>query len=87
MSVKGIAIGEVLHVLSEHAERIVIKLDVEDYELPLMDALAQSGALCTPKLTDLFIESGLLGLGSHILNRTACGQDMLPPTVKLQRWA
>lgn len=85
-TVASIGIGDLVRALALHAERIVIKLDVEDMELPLMHALAMSGGLCSPKLTDFFVESGMLAAATILIQSTACGAHQLQPTVNLRRW-
>ena len=85
-TVASIGIGSLVRALASHAERLVIKLDVEDMELPLMHALAVSGGLCSPKLTDFFVESGLMAAATILTQSTACGAHQVHPTVKLRRW-
>ena len=50
----------------------MLKVDVEDMELPLLNALSRSGDLCSPKLTDVFVELGLLAMAAAIVHGTRC---------------
>jgi hypothetical protein len=58
VNISSIAIAPLLCWLQSRAHHIALKIDVEFLEVPLVDAIINSTAVCSSVRTDLFIEYG-----------------------------